>query len=468
MSEDQNHHNDTRKLIDRYEMMVANDEAYYFDVDQFEEIIDFYWDQNKVQQAIQAVGYAYSLFPENTDIMLKESQLLAGIGQLTKALSRLKLLEKRDSANQDVLLTMGSIYSQLREHKKAIDYFKKALELAGEEFEDEIFLEIALEYENMDRFDKAIETLEEALRRQPENETLLYELAYCFDVMDRTAESIEYYKSFIDRFPFSFPAWYNLGNAQQKLELLDEALEAYEYCLAIQPDFVPAYYNKAHALFKLERYQEAIQTFEDTYTYEHPQAPVYCHIGECFEKLGELDKALFYYRKSIQTDEFYADSYLGIGVAMDLQGQTAEGIPFIERAVELEPDNPDYQLFLVEMLLKLKKVSEAEAITEMLVTRFPENEDVWMDHADVFFVKGEPKAALDIIDEGWNRNPQSSELGYRKVVYLLATGLKAEAEDLLLRLFRNDPEGLEEVESYYPEISSNLLYLELKRQLPAK
>jgi tetratricopeptide (TPR) repeat protein len=461
MSEDDRDQHAAEELVNRYEKMLALNESYYFDIDEFEEIIDYYCEVNKFNHALHVINYAYTLFPENTTLMLRECQILAGMGRLTKALSRLKNLEKFEPGNQEVVLTMGSIYSQLREHKMSIELFKRALEMGGDEMEEEIYLEIALEYENMDRFDKAIEILQEALIKTPDNETLLYELAYCFETADRTAECVEYYKIFIDTHPFSFPAWYNLGNAYQKLDQLQESLEAYEFCIAVQPDFAPAYYNKAHALFKLDRFAEAILVFEETYAYEPPQAPIFCHIGECFEKLEEYDKALFYYRKSIQNDEFYADAYLGIGVVMDLQEKTPEAISFIERAIELEPENPDYHLFLVEVFKKQGHLAEAEAITETLVVRFPDNEDVWLDHSDLYFLKKDYNAALSAINEGWQKNPQSTAIGYRKVAYLLESGKTEEAQDLLLRMFMNDPEGTEELEEYYAAIKNNLFYVEL-------
>ncbi len=465
MNEENRDQHYAEDLVNRYEQMLASGESYYFDIDQFEEIVDYYCDNNRFPKALTVIEYAYVLFPDNTTMMLREAQILAGLGHLSKALSRLKILEGLESQNEEVLLTMASIYSQQREHAKAIELLKKALALGSVEYEDEIYLEIALEYENMDRIDKAIETLRDALRKRPENETLLYELAYCFDVSDRTAECIEYYLAFIDQYPFSFPAWYNLANAYQKLEQLEDALDAYDYCLAIQDDFTPAYYNKAHTLFKMDKYQEAIQVFEETYSYEPPQAPVYCHIGECFEKMNELDKAIFYYRKSIQLDEFYADAYLGIGIVKDLQGKTEEGLVFIERAIELEPENPDYHLFMVESLKKLDRIDEAEAISEVLISRFADNEDVWLEHSDVFMERGNPEKALQILNEGWAKIPQSYELGYRKVAYLFEAGKKQEAEELLSRMMLNEPQGAEDLVEYYPEITSNLLFIELSRNL---
>jgi tetratricopeptide (TPR) repeat protein len=444
MREENRDNRNSTELVNRYEQMLANNDSYYFDTEQFEDIVDYYCDDNKFSAALDVIKYAYTLFPENTTLMLLEAQILTSLGHLAKALSRLKSLERMEP-NEEVLLTLASVYSQQREHAKAIQLLKRALNLGSAEYQDEIYLEIALEYENMERYDKAQEILQEAIAKRPENEVLLYELAYIFDVSEKTAECIEYYQQFLEKHPFSFPAWYNLANAYQKLNQSVEALECYDYCIAIQEDFTPAYYNKAHTLFKLEKYQEAVQAFEETYAYEQPQAPVYCHIGECFEKLNQLDKALFYYRKSIQTDEFYGDAYLGMGITLDLLGRPVDALSHVERAIELEPENADYHLFHIEF----------EAAAESLIARFPDNEDVWLDFSDLYFQKGDINKALEIIYFGWQKCPQSNEIGYRKVAYLISGGKISEAEELMFRLASAAPEGLKDLEEYFPEISKN-------------
>lgn len=452
-------------LVRKYEDMLAKNESYYFDTDQFEDIIDFYCDSNKFTQALRVIQYAYTLFPENTCLMLREAQILAGSGSLGKALSVLRVLEKQEPRNEEVYMTMGSIYSQLREHKKAIALFNKALALCDQEMADDIYMEIALEYENMDRFDKAIEILSSALAKNPDNESLLYELAYCYEVTDRADESISYYKAFIDKYPYSFPAWYNVGNALQKTERLQEAVEAYDYAIAIQEDFVPALINKAHAYFKMGKFYEAIKVFEETYTYEQPNAQVYCYIGECFEKMGETDKAIFYYRKSLTLDELFPDAYMGLGIVLGQQNQQEEGLSYIRYATELDPENVDYHLFHVDALVKMNRFEEAQTIMEWLISKYADTEDVWLDYSDLYYRKKETAKALDVLNDGWQKNPQSVALGFRKVVYLLELGKKNEGEELLMRMMMYDAEGAWELAQYYPAINNNQLYIDLCRQL---
>ena len=72
--------------------------------------------------------------------------------------------------------------------------------------------DLAMEFENIHKFDKAIEVLEEILSHSPDNEAAIYEIAYCYERTGDFDKCIEFYNRYIDNNPYSFTAWYNLGN----------------------------------------------------------------------------------------------------------------------------------------------------------------------------------------------------------------------------------------------------------------
>ena len=448
------------ELVHRYERMRERNDSYYFDVDELEEIVEHYCSSASFQQALDVIEYGYTLFPNHQSLMLRESQILIATGKLSKALSRLKSIEQIDRSDE-VLLTMANVYSQQREHEKAISILKQVLQSGSTEFRDEIYLEIAFEYQNLERYDRALETLIEAIQNNPENEVVMYELSYVYDVTDRLAESIEFFQTFLESHPFSMPCWFNLGNAYQKANQMEDALECYDYAIALQDDFTPAYFNKAHTLFKMERYQEAIAVFEETYSHEMPKASVYCHIGECFEKLTEYDKALFYYRKSIDTDQHFADAYLGTGITLDLMQRTNEGLVYVERAISLEPENVDYRLFEIEFFRKLDRLEEAESNMNDMLTKHADNEDVWIDATELYAHQEKWEQCFQLVQEGLMKSNKTGELQARHVAYLYMAGKTIEADQHLMSLAQQQPAMLQELKDYYPEIKSNLLFIDL-------
>jgi tetratricopeptide (TPR) repeat protein len=68
-----------------------------------------------------------------------------------------------------------------------------------------------------------------------------------------------------------------------------------------------------------------------------------------------------------------------------------------------------------------KKVSELES----------DNEDIWLDFADVYFKTGNTEKAADIILEGIVHQPENISLRYRLINYLLLNKKEKEAYSLL-------------------------------------
>ena len=135
-------------FVARFEEMLQKNEQYFFDVDEFEDIIDYYATKDNHKKALQAVKLATSQHPASVELLLKKAQVLADSNKPRKALEVLSDIEGIALNDPDFFMLKGTIYSQLREHKKAIKCYERA---AGcSEDLDEIYMCIAYEYQNLD------------------------------------------------------------------------------------------------------------------------------------------------------------------------------------------------------------------------------------------------------------------------------------------------------------------------------
>ena len=450
-----------QNLINRYEDMVARNESYFFDLDQFETMLEYYLENNKLKQAEKLLAYAKELYPESTTLMVREAQLLASSGKLSKAIPKLTSLLNFEPNNEEILLTLASIHSQLREHKKAIFYLEKALRLTDLDFRDDIYLELALEFENLDRWDKAIETLQEALGVNKENETALHELAYCFDMSNRLDESVAFFKAFIDEDPYSFTAWYNLGNVYLKMESVEEAIDAYSFCLAIEDEFTPAILNLASAYVKQESYEKAISSYFEILQFEPPQAAVNCYIGECFERLDKFEEAEMHYKRALELDDQFCDAYVGLGVVADLKENYGAGLRYFEQALRLEPDNTDIMVLMAASLKKMELYKEADAVYESAIHLDAENEELWLDYSDNFARQSDFAGATEAIIRGILYVKETTELKYREVAYRFLLGQKKESYVLFEGLLALDFEKSQSLLDYSPELFEDPTIIQL-------
>lgn len=63
---------ETLELARRFEQMVKDNEHYFFDLDEYEELIDYYLFNNEILQAESCIAIALEQYPGETRLLLKK------------------------------------------------------------------------------------------------------------------------------------------------------------------------------------------------------------------------------------------------------------------------------------------------------------------------------------------------------------------------------------------------------------
>ncbi len=417
---------DQEHCVQRYEAMEATRDQLFFDVEELEMIIDHYLERNETRRAERVLLFAKQLHPASIDITFCEAVVMMALGRLSKAMELLDAIEKVEPYNEEVQLHKAGIFSQQRNHRRSVEHYKRALELA-EEGLDEIHLDLAFEYENLEEYDDAIACLKNALELNPENEAVLYELAYCYDLAGADEACITFFRNFTNEQPYSSVSWYNLGNVFAKLERYEESNQALDLAIAIDERFSSAYFSKARNLLIGSKFEEAVACYEETLVFDGPQAITYSFIGECYEKMDRYEQALINYDQSIALDPEWVDAWIGRGVVMDMQDRIPEAASSLLHAVRISPENPDALYYYASVLVRAKQHKEALATYEKLNAMEPQNLDGWLDHADLLLDLKGAEAALTKFHEGAQVHKFNARFKYRMVSYLLRAGREQQA-----------------------------------------
>lgn len=361
--------------LERFEEMLSERKVYYFDAEMLEQIIEHFIIKNQLKKGLKAAKLGREQHPSNAVFDLRKAQILSTSGQLKESLLILQDLEKREPYNPEIYITKASVFSQLRDHSKAIKYFEKAIEIA-EEFDyleelEEIRFDLAMEYESIHNFQKAIKVLEEILSDTPDNEAAIYEIAYCYERIGNFDKCIEFYTKYIDNNPYSFTAWYNLGNIYFLKDNIEKALWAYDYSIIINDDFASAHFNMGNIYMQTHEYDKALAAYKKCEAIDGNDGLTLSYLGEAYERLERYDEALECYRKSKEISPDIAEPWLGIGIVLELQGETAQAISFLTQAVQIQPENANYRLVLGEALFKAERYTEAETELERAVQLDP-------------------------------------------------------------------------------------------------
>ena len=439
--------------LDRFEKSLNGEPLGYMDSDTLEAIIDHYLIQGNYSKANLCAEIGIQQFPFISMFSLRKAQAISANGQLKEALNLLSQLEKKGNTSCEHFLTKASIFSQLRDSKTAIKYFAEALHIAEQEDKDEIFVDLAMEYEAARDFKNAVRILKQALETNPNNEVAIYELAFCYDQMEDFISAIKCYSDFIDENPYSFTAWYNLGNAYSKSENFEKAIWAYDYCLLINEDFSPAYFNLGNAYLSEEKYLLSIQNFERCIELDGEDGLTLCYLGECNEQLGNLEDAKQFYYKSLELMPELSDAWLGLGIVKDLEGDLQTAIGFIEKAISFDTSNPGYLHVLAGALEKTEDVTLTNDTYLKAFSMDPKNDEILTDYVKFLVKSSFLKEALNFLEQ---LESNDEVITIVRDLHLFAIGYLFFEQENLISLLINaqatNKELTNEIISLYPEL----------------
>jgi tetratricopeptide (TPR) repeat protein len=361
--------------LENFESYLKGGAIGFLDSDRLEALIDHYLINGQYHKAKACSEHAIAQFSYNQVFQLRKAQAISAMGQLREALNILTQIEKLESPSMEFLLTKASIFSQIKDSKNAIKFFREALLISEPEDRDEIYLDLAMEYENLNDYRNAVMVLKEAIKSNPHNEGAIYEIAFCYDQLNEYSSAIQCYSDYIDENPYSFTAWYNLGNAFSKVENFEKAIWAYDYCILINEDFGPVYFNLGNAYMSQEKFLLAVENFHKCMEVDGDDPMALCYIGEAHEQLNELELAAHFYRRSLELAPMLPDAWLGLGIVEDLKGNTKEALVLIHKAAELDPENAGIYHVLAGAYEKLEDLQQAEEFYQLSIALDPSDEE---------------------------------------------------------------------------------------------
>ncbi len=438
------------KTVKIFEEHIRNKTSYFFEMEQFEEIINFYSIHNELKKALLACQSAESQFPYSIDILILKAQTQSGLDQEEEALTTLELAENLQPNEPEIFMLRGSIFSILGKFEKAIEEYEKAIDLS--DYKDEVYHHIGLVYQDMENYDMAIQYLKKSISINIKNDNALYDLAFCLDITDRMEESVTFYTKFIDEDPYSSLAWYNLGILYIKMSQLENAIKAFDYAALIDDGFASAHFNLGNAYLQNEQYQDALNSFIRTMDIEGPGAELYYLIATTYQHIEEFELGLKYHQKSCKLDSLYHEPLTGAGICLGKLDRWYEAAHFFNNALKIDNKNALYWRLMAEANYKVGNlVSSLDAYKESALLN-PANHQTWIDWSFLVYEQGDIPKAISLIERGLEELPEKAELYYRITAYFLTNRMHKEALESLENALILDFEKHIELLEFFSEL----------------
>jgi tetratricopeptide (TPR) repeat protein len=433
------HHEDIRELVERYEDAVRNNTSCFMDQETYEALIEFYEFRNQFNKALSAADQALEHHPFSSILLLKKAQILFELKQCKEALDELDKAELCDISETGIFLLRAEILTFLSRYEEAIQILEALIKSANEEDLPDIYLQMADVYEDWEKYYEVFDCLKCCLRADPENEEALNRINYCMEITEKYQESRTFHENLINEKPYSEFAWYNLSCALKGLGLFDEAIDALEYVLAINEDLNFAYQDIAELHLRKKDYAKALEVLQDYEQKFAADEDIYYLKGQCHEAMQEHKMARYFYKKALHANPVYADAYFRIGDTYKAEDNWKQAYTYFCKASELERQEYDYLLAASEAAHVLQKPEDAIELAELAVDNAPTRFEAYILMANIFVHVGDAVTALEILEKGSVFCKSTVELKFGRIGVLYLMGHKKEAIIQLISMMEEAP-----------------------------
>ncbi len=155
--------------------------------------------------------------------------------------------------------------------------------------------------------------------------------------------------------------------------------------------------------------------------------------------LGNYEEAAALYHDCIKIDSKNAASYYELANLFTMSKKLEEGLPFALRALELDPNNRWYSLFVAEIYIGLNDFGSAVKIYERLAERFPEQVEYQYELATTYLYLNKLDDAIKAYDRIEEVIGVSEEISVQKEKIYLQMDKLDEAVQELENLIKNFP-----------------------------
>lgn len=419
MSEDFEQHFEERNIFEviaRYQDMLQYNRSCFFDLYEFEDIIDHFIENEEYSDAQKAGTFALKQFPFSTSLKLRYARVLYEKNCISSAFKILKEVEGLESHNSELHLLKGHLLHKSGKQDEAVTEYDRAISLAYENRDDLIF-SIARSFIDNCKEDLAIKYLLIAYETNRNNLLILYELALCYEHLGYHHKSIVFLHQFLEIDPFAENIWFAVGVAYAKLERFEKAFEAFDYALALNDQYISAYHSKAELFCHLGSYEEAVSVYKDLLLFDTENASIICLIGECYEKAGKADQALEHFRQAKRIDNRCSEAWYGMAVVYKNTGKLHHSLMNIRKSIKLDPENAFYWFFLGLVYSDMGSHENAMKAFSKTIEIDPSDYEAWLAYARIFYKENKITDAIEVLNRAYQYNHNVSTVNYQLAAY---------------------------------------------------
>ena len=379
----------------------------YFGLDQYQEALGFYQKalakKKKDAESLFGAGMsayrigdyeqALEFFNRGIKTKKKKGEFLYGLGlaqmemgNYAEADLNLRKAIDKDKKNARYHMALGEVNYRNSVFSIAISEFHKAVELDStlDRTVKDLHYKMAKAYIQMRNVEKAIEEYRKDLDLYPTDTTAWLELANICELSDKQSEAAFCYEKYLDIVPDNGEIWFNLARMYRiRLRNDEKAAESFEKAVSLRSHEAESYGYLARIYADSKEYEKSIDAYSRyEAAFGPPDSVLYWfEKGKVQIKLGTknppyFDSALVSFQKAVEIDSSFSAAYEYAGLSMYYKRDYAGAVPFFRDKIELDSTSVNAYRNLAFCYLKLESYNDAAAAFEKALSI--KHEDIMM------------------------------------------------------------------------------------------
>lgn len=288
--------------------------------------------------------------------------------------------------------------------------------------------ESALDFFEQGQYDKALQQIDKAIQKSPENPDMYSTRGVFLHRMNDIVHAIEAYKTALKVAPDHTFSHYNLGLIYMKQNKTLQAIQEWEAVIRIKPSDTDAIFNIAVALSHMGKSKQAVPFYQKVLQIAPDHVQTHQNLGVIYRDEGDFARAKFHLKKLRDLDSTYmevveseiikceeqeflskltndnqklsdsildnAESNLAVALMALIEENFDTALEHAEKSLALNSDDLQARLIQGQALNGLAKSSDAIAVFMRILTDAPDTVDAMFHLGNIFLGMGDLEKAL--------------------------------------------------------------------------
>ena len=444
--------------LSSFEQSLEHDETKYFEVHEFEFIIDHYLSSNDIKNSKRAIQKALDIHPNNQELQKRLAQVYNIEGMFDRAIEILDNSFKSFGVAKDLdyYLIQGEAFLGIQEPLKAKNSFKRALDISGEEYFD-IVTTVAALYQQEGYYEQVISLLK---RIEKDDSSLLFDIGLAYYNIFDFKNAIKYFEEFIPTAPFSVDAWYYASKSHQANGSFELAEEALLNSIALDPGMIVYQYDLAKLYIDQEKYLEALELYKEILSQDKDvNHTIFLSIGDISYNLEQYDNAQKNYEIALRLNPDSSEAYHSLGQVYIEFENYEKAKKNIQRAISIDSDRADFFVSLGTVNQLQGDLLGAEFSLIEAIKLNPILETAWNLLIDFYFFSERSEMSLKTSFEAIKNIGEQSSVLCKIAASYFDLEMRDKGGDYLQKAFDQDKGSIDFFLEYYPEAEDDTVIM---------